>query len=353
MLAAQFTGEERLFLRELPVPACPEDGVLVRVSACAICGTDIKTLRQADVKLEGGKMRQMSLPRILGHEFAGVIAACGPAVSGFRVGERVVVAPTVPCGECHYCRRGIGEMCEQVNVFGYDWDGGFSEMVRVEGAVLRSGCLIPIPDGVDDRHACIAEPISCALNCLELTPVTPGDIVAIIGAGPLGVILTNLAKLHGARTVILAERSAEQIAAARVSQADVLVHTGSEDLHAAVDAITGGRGVDVLIIACSAPAAQLGALRLIAKRGKINLFAGLPRGDSTVCWDTNIIHYTECSVTGTHGSRPEHVRAALELLASGALDGSTIVSCTYPLREINAALDHSRGAGRLKVVITM
>ena len=97
MLAAQFNGEDRLLLCELPVPACPEDGVLVRVSACAICGTDIKTLRQADVKLEGGKLRRMSLPRILGHEFAGVIAACGSAVSDFRAGERVVVAPTVPC----------------------------------------------------------------------------------------------------------------------------------------------------------------------------------------------------------------------------------------------------------------
>ena len=247
----------------------------------------------------------------------------------------------------------MGEMCEQVNVFGYDWDGGFSEMVRVEAPVLRSGCLIPIPDGVDDRHACLAEPISCALNCLELTPVAPGDIVAIIGAGPLGVILTRLAKLRGARTVILAERSDKQIAAARVSNADFLIPTGSEDLQAAVEAITGGHGVDVLIIACSAPEAQLGALRLIAKRGKINLFAGLPRGNSTVCWDTNIIHYTECSVTGTHGSRPEHVRAALALLASGALDAGTLISRTYPLREINAALDHSRAAGRLKVVITM
>jgi len=353
MLAAQFTGEDRLHLQDIPLPGCPDDGLLLRVTACAICGTDLKTLRRADVKLEGGKLRSMSLPRVLGHEFAGVILEKGAAVSAWALGEHVVVAPTVPCGTCHYCRRGAAEMCEQLQVFGYDWDGGFAEVVRVEGKVLKAGCVIPIPDGLEDRQAALAEPISCALNCLELSPVTPGDTVAIMGAGPLGVILTNLARLHGAGTVILAELSEEQLASARVSQADHLIHTGSADLQEAVEAITGGRGVDLLIIACSAPAAQEGALRLIAKRGKINLFAGLPRDNSTVSWDTNIIHYTECSVTGTHGSRPEHVRAALALLATGALDAAALISRTYPLREINEALDHSRGAGRLKVVITI
>ena len=203
-------------------------------------------------------MRSMSLPRVLGHEFAGVVAQCGPAASGFKVGDRVIVAATVPCGECRYCRRGAAEMCEHLQVFGYDWDGGFSELVRVEGAVLRANCVIPIPDGVDDRHACLAEPISCALNCMELSPVNPGDTVAIIGAGPLGVILANLAKLRGAGTILLAERSAEQIAVARVSPADHLIHTAVDDLQAKVDEITGGRGVDVLIIACSAPEAQAG-----------------------------------------------------------------------------------------------
>ena len=298
-------------------------------------------------------MRSMSLPRVLGHEFAGVVAECGPAASGFQVGDRVIVAATVPCGDCHYCRRGAAEMCEHLQVFGYDWDGGFSEVVRVDGAVLRANCAIPIPAGLDARHACLAEPISCALNCMELSPVKPGDTVAIIGAGPLGVILTKLAKLRGAGTVLLAERSAEQIAAARVSPADHFINTDAEDLQAKVEEITGGRGVDVLIIACSAPEAQAGALRLIAKRGRINLFAGLPRGNSTISWDTNIIHYTECCVTGTHGSRPEHVRAALELLASGALDAEKLISRVFPLREINDALDYSRGVGRLKVVVVM
>ncbi len=201
MLAARFNGDSRLVVGEVPTPGCPQDGLLVKVSACAICATDIKTLKKADVKLEGGKLRSMTLPRVLGHEFAGVVAQRGPAASGFAVGARVIVAATVPCGDCHYCRRGAAEMCEYLRVFGYDWDGGFSEVVRVEGAALRANCVIPVPDGVDDRHACLAEPISCALNCLELSPVHPGDTVAIIGAGPMGVILASLAKLRGAGTI--------------------------------------------------------------------------------------------------------------------------------------------------------
>jgi L-iditol 2-dehydrogenase len=353
MLAARFTGANRLVVGEVPTPVCPAEGLLVKVNACAICGTDVKTLDKADVKLEGGKPRSMNLPRILGHELAGEVAECGPAASGFAVGDRVVVAPTVPCGDCRYCRRGAAEMCDHLRVFGYDWDGGFSELMRVEGAVLRAGCVISIPDGLDDRHACLAEPISCALNCLELSPVHPGDTVAVIGAGPLGVILSTLAKQRGAGAVLLAERSAEQIAAARVSPADYLIHTAAEDLQARIETITGGHGVDVLIVACSAQQVQTDALRLIAKRGRINLFAGLPRGNSVVAWDTNVIHYSECCVTGTHGSRPEHVRAALELLACGTLDGEKLVSRVFPLRAINDALDYCRGVGRLKVVITM
>ena len=353
MLAALFTGNEQLEVREIPTPPCPAGGLLVRVAACAICGTDIKTLRQSDVKLEGGKLRSMTLPRVLGHELAGHIAATGADVQDFTAAERVVVAATVPCGRCRYCLRGQAEMCERLQVIGYDWDGGFSEFIRVEKDVLDGECVIPIPDNVDDRHACLAEPISCALNCLELSPVVEGDTVAIIGAGPLGVILADLAKRKGARTVVAAELSAEQIEAARASAtADVYVNTTEEDLKARIHEITDGRGVEVLILACSAPEAQAVSLDLIAKRGRINLFAGLPRGNSTVCWDTNIIHYTECVVTGTHGSRPEQVREALALLESGAIDAEKYISHTFPLSQIHDALETSRGTGRLKVLVT-
>jgi len=351
MWAAVFTGE-RLELREMITPPCPSGGLLIRVIACAICGTDIKTLRQSDVKLEGGKLRSMKLPRVLGHEFSGQVAATSPDVQEFTVGERVVVAPTVPCRRCHYCLRGATEMCEQLRVFGYDWDGGFSEFVSVEKDVLDAGCVVRIPEGVDSLGACLAEPISCALNCLELSPVEEGDAVLIIGAGPLGVMLSDLARRKGARTVMLAEVSAEQIEAARVSGADVYINTSKEDLKAKVLEITGGRGVEVLIVACSAPEAQAAALDLIAKRGRINLFAGLPRGKSTVCWDANIIHYTECFVTGTHGSRPEQVRAALVLMETGAIEPAKYISHTFPLSRIHDAVETSRGTGRLKVLVT-
>jgi len=352
VLAAVFTGNEQLELRQVPTPLCPPGGLLIRVTAAAICATDIKTLRRADVKLKDGKERSMALPRVLGHKFAGHIAERGADVQEFTVGERVVIAPTVPCGSCHYCRRGFAEMCDRLRVFGYDWDGGFSEFACVEKDVLDAGCVIRIPDNVADQHACLAEPISCALNCLELSPVAEGDTVAIIGTGPLGVIIADLAKWKGARTVVVADRSAEQIEAARVSAADIYVNTSTEDLKTKIDELTGGRGVEVLIVACSAPEAQADVLHLIAKRGKINLFAGLPRGNSTVCWDTNMIHYAECSVTGTHGSQPVHVREALALLESGAIQAAGYISHTFALSQIHDTLKIAKSMGRLKVVIT-
>ena len=351
MLGAWFTGEH-LELRETPRPPCPAGGLVVKVASCAVCGTDVKILRKADVKLEGGKQRQMPLPRVLGHEFSAAVAEVGAAVTGFAVGERVVVAPTVPCGRCHYCLGGNGEMCETLKVVAYDWDGGFSEYMRVEPEVLAAGCVVRIPDGVDDDPASLAVPISCALNCLELSPVKPGGTVGIVGSGPLGVIFSDLVRWKGASTVIIAEKSPEQIeTASRICGADFFINNSEQDLKARVLELTGGRGVDLLIIACSSVEAQSVALDVVAKRGWVNLFAGLPRNNSIVSWDTNLVHYKECSVTGTHGSRPEHVRQALDLMASGVIRPERYITNRFPLSQIDRAMATAMSPGRLKIVV--
>ncbi|MCL4508770.1 MAG: zinc-binding dehydrogenase, partial [Chloroflexi bacterium] len=204
---------------------------------------------------------------------------------------------------------------------------------------------------VEDDEACLAEPISCALNCLELSPVQQGDIVAIIGSGPLGVIFSDLVRWKGASEVVVVERSREQIVvASQACQADVFVNNSEENLRARIAEITGGRGVDVLIVAASSVEAQTAALHLVAPHGRVNLFAGLPRDNSTLCWDANFIHYKECAVCGTHGSRPEHVHAALQLMASGIIQAKRYISCTLPLAEIDRAIEAARGVGRLKIV---
>ena len=126
MLAAFFTGGESLELKEVPNPICPPGGLLVKVSACAICGTDLKILKKSDVKLKDGKYTSMKLPRITGHELSGRIVEIGREVDDFNLGEKVVIAPTVPCGVCHYLLKKNTVMCEKLTLVGYDWDGGFS-----------------------------------------------------------------------------------------------------------------------------------------------------------------------------------------------------------------------------------
>ena len=352
MLAAFFTGDTNLELKEVPKPQCPQDGLLVKVTACAICGTDLKILKKSDVKLKDGKYASMKLPRITGHELSGRIAEVGREVENFNPGEKVIIAPTVPCGVCHYCLKKNTEMCERLKVVGYDWDGGFSEFIKVEKEVISGGCVVRIPEGVDEEDACLTEPFSCALNSLELTPVERGDTVVIIGSGPLGGILADLAKWKGARQVILVGRSETQLDALEgICRADIFINSGKEDLNTRVKEITYGRGADVIYIACASREAQEMTLNLIARRGRINLFAGLPKGDSNVAWDTNLIHYKECSITGTHGSRPEHVQEALQLMKIGVIKISRYISHRFPLREINQAIEIARSRGRLKVII--
>jgi len=351
MLAALFTGKEEFELKEIHQPPCSQGGLVVKVNACAICGTDLKTLRKADVKMENGKPRQMTLPRITGHEISGTVVEAGSQVKGYQVGDRVVVAPTAGCGSCHWCRKGHSEMCANLKVIGYDCDGGFAEYIGIEKDIIDAQCVINIAETADLDEAALTEPLSCALNCLELSPILEGDIVIIIGAGPLGCFLGDLAKLKKAGQVILADLLPEQLEAARVCGADVFVDTSKEDLVKTVMDITDNRGAEVVITACPSGEVQKQALLLVSKRGRINFFGGLPRDNSIVCLDTNLIHYKECLVAGTHGSRPEHIRQALRLIEKKQIQLGKYISHRFKLEDINKAIKIARKGKRLKILI--
>jgi len=349
--AAQFIGEPLFAIAEVADPACPVDGLVVRVHSTAICGTDLKIMQCQDVKIEKGEVTVMEIPRITGHEISGTVERVGDQVRGFQCGDRVAVGPTVPCLRCAMCDRNYLEMCENVQVIGYHRDGGFAELIRLDGDVLAAGCVVKVPENVSLGPAALTEPLSCAINCLELSPVRPDGKVLVMGAGPLGLIITDLACHQGAEEVFVADTSSRQLAKAGVSRAAAAVNMGQEDLEEAVSRLTGGLGADLVVTACSAPEAQQLALKVVARRGAVNFFGGLPRDNAIVPLDTNLIHYKEITVVGTHGSSPRHIAHAVDLQAEGAIDLRTYIDCSYPLEKINEALKVAQGKPRLKILV--
>jgi len=343
MKAAVLEGVDEIHLREVDIPECTEDTILVRVDACAVCGTDVKALRY------GHSM--MKLPVILGHELAGTIVEVGPEVDGYYVSERVTVAPAVPCGSCLYCRRGHSTVCENILDIGSTWDGGFAEYLLVPPAAVRNGCINKLPDGLSCAAAALTEPLACCLNAQERLQVGPGDTVLIIGCGPIGCLNAMLARALGAGRVYMADIAADRISLAEAADADGYFNSSESDLEAGIMGVTDHRGADVVIVACASAAAQEQALPLVAPRGRLNYFGGLPRGSGAIAFDSNRVHYQELSLIGNHGSTPLQNYKALSLIASGRVDTERVITHVFPLDEIEDALETARKKQGLKVLV--
>jgi L-iditol 2-dehydrogenase len=343
MKAAVFENVETMVLKEVPTPKCEDDGLLIKVRACAICGTDIKVYHSGH--------RHIVPPRITGHEVSGEIVEAGKNVSGFAVGERVAVAPAVPCGSCYYCEKGIFGMCDRLAPIGYQYDGGFAEYMAVPPLAVWMNCVNRLPENVSYPEGALAEPLACAINGQNLSRVKEGDVVLVIGAGPLGCMHTRLARTNGAARTILADISPQRLAMAKVAQADVYVNPEEQSLKSVVMAETDGRGADVVITACSSAEAQQEAMELVAKRGNINFFGGLPKGRSTITIDSNLIHYREFSVTGTHGSSPEHNKTALDLISRGLIKVEDLISETIPLERVVEGIGMADTGKYMKIIV--
>ncbi len=343
MKAAVLEGIDRLGLQEVDTPACPPGGLLIRVDACAVCGTDVKALRHGH--------QMVKPPVILGHELAGTVVEVGAQVTGYCDSERVTTASAVPCGHCYYCQRGQSTVCEDILDIGSSWPGGFAQCMLIPARAVRTGCVNKIPDGVSSAAASLTEPLACCLNAQEMLGVGPGDSVLIIGAGAIGCLNAMTARTRGATDIIMANRSEPRLEVARRVGADCYVHSGADDLGEAVRARTGGRGADVVIVACPSAEAQVQALELAAPRGRINFFGGLPKGTPNLDFDSNRMHYLEQTLVGNHGSTPYQNYQALQLIATGRVDSESIITHRFALADIAEAVGTAESKVGLKVLV--
>jgi L-iditol 2-dehydrogenase len=345
MLVARYYAPGDVRLEDSPEPTTGPKEVKIRVRANSVCGTDAKIYHHGHHRLDP--------PRVLGHELAGEIVEVGPeALGDWKVGDRVQVIAAVPCGECEYCQRGWQTVCPNQKAVGYHWDGGLAQYMVVPHEVLKVDGLNRIADNVSFAEASVAEPFACAINSQELADVGDGDVVAVVGAGPIGCLHVRLARARGASKVFLIELSRQRLdlSAERV-QPDAAICSAEVDPIEEVKRLTDGRGVDVVITAAASGKAQEDALQMAALRGRISLFGGLPKDKPIIAFDSNIVHYRELTVVGANGSSPAHNRQALELIASGAVPVDDLITDRLPLEKFVDGIGAVTGGTAIKVTI--
>ena len=313
-------------------PRSPAGGLLLRVEACGLCGSDLRTLRSGH--------RHVTFPWTLGHEVAGLVEETGPGYEGpWSTGERLAVGPLAYCGVCDFCLSGEYELCENQKEIGQAWQGGLAEYLAVPRECVRLGNVRSMPAGMESWRAAVVEPVSSCVNAQEKADVHLGDTVVVIGSGPIGCIHTALAKTRGAFRVFVIDIDAGRLELARPFGADALIDSSKEDAVAAVRRLTGGKGASVVIAATPAPAACVQAMEMARKGGRVLQFGGLPKDNSKPGVDMNLIHYNGLHVIGTTTFAPKHNARALELIASGKVPADLLVTHRFPLE------DFSEGAG--------
>jgi len=343
MQAVVYYAPKDMRVEQIPIPTCGENEIRVKVDACAVCGTDLKSYHVGNPRIKA--------PLVSGHEFTGVVETVGKNVQGFALGDRIVMATSVSCGECYYCHQGWRNLCQNIAPMGFSYPGGMAEYVTIPERALKNGHVIKVPAHVKAEYAALAEPVSCTVNAAENCHIQPGDTVVVVGAGPMGILNACVAKGLGAKKIILAEVNDVRLKQAEPFGFDKLVNPASEHLTQIVLAETNGIGADVVIVAAPAARPQEEALGMVRKRGTVCLFASLPVGKNILSMDSRAIHYGELRVVGTSDSTPKQVEKAVELLANDKIPADQIATHILPLDGIFKAFELMQSGEALRVVL--
>ena len=329
MKAGILESIEHLAVKEAPDPELLKGSVILKVKVCSICGTDLRTYHYGHPRIE--------LPQILGHEVSGEVEAVASEVTYYKAGDRVALTPRIACGECFYCQKGQHIYCQKSLTFGYELQGGYAKYLLIPSLGVQYGVLNKITDSLSFEEASLAEPLSCCMRAQKASKVGHGDTVVVVGGGPIGIMHCRLAKVNNAGKVILVEKETKRLEQVNLASVDSIIDSSKSDLEAEIIALTEGRGADVVIVACSSAQAQEQAFSFAGRGGRINFFGGLPLRQSNVSIDSNVIHYREISVQGSHGSTPYDNRMALNMLAREAVKVSDLITHTFPLDSIEEA----------------
>jgi L-iditol 2-dehydrogenase len=345
MKAAFLVGAREFEIREFQDPIAPDDGLVLKVEACGVCGSDLRRWKEGPPPGVDGITP--------GHEVSGVVGQVGKNFARYAPGDRIAIAPDVHCGYCYYCKRGLYNLCDNLRFLGITpgYPGGFAEKMVLTAEVLSNGIVHPMPEGLSFSHAAIAEPCCSVLAMHERAGTSLGDTVVVLGAGPIGCLHVAIAKARGA-SAIVSEPIQKRLEMVKAFHPDATIDATREDVVARVRELTGGLGADIVVCANPVASTQAQAVEMVRKRGTVVLFGGLPKANPMTTLDGNIIHYGEIEVVGAFSYHPTYHELALDLLNQGVIPADRLISETFSLEKVGEAFEASASGDVIKVVVT-
>lgn len=327
MKAAMLYGIKDLRVEEVETPKVGAGEVLVKIRAATTCGTDLKIFQRGYVE------KVIKLPTVFGHEWAGDVVEVGEGLEWPSKGMRVRAGNSAPCLRCRMCQKGKYNLCENMI---WLW-GAYAEYIKVPAHMVIVN-MQEIPQHVSYEEAAVAEPLACVLHGIEEAKVKLGDSVAIIGAGPIGLLHLLTVKKMGAEKAIIIDLVEERLDFAKKLGADKTVNAGRENVLERIKQLTDGYGADVVIEAIGLPTTWEQALKLVRKGGTVLEFGGCPPG-TEIKLSTEQLHYGEVTVMGAFHATPLHFRKALNFIASKTIDVKPLITAKMKLEEIKEAFE--------------
>ena len=342
MRAVLFYGPGDLRLIHTPVPQAAAGEVVVKIHTALTCGTDFKAYRQ------GHPVLLTRTPSPFGHEMAGTVSQVGSGVTSLREGERVVVLNSAPCDRCYFCEQGTTELCDRLDLL----NGAYADYIRVPPQITQHNVHL-LPENLSFAEAALTEPFACALHAAARMRLTPGETVALIGAGNMARLLICALKAAGARVLVLG-RDSGRLRLASAAGADEVIDLGQErDGIAAVRRRTeGNRGADGVVEAVGKPETWALSAGMVRKGGRVCLFGGCAAGSKAEI-DTYRLHYDEVTLFGVFHHRPTYVRQALDLLGQGAVKRELLIDRELSLEEVVPFFATHSAVSALKAAVIM
>lgn len=342
MKAALMYGPNDIRVEEVEKPACPEDGLILKIMAVGLCGSDIRNLTTDS--------RKGDYPFIYGHEIVGYVDEIGPKQTKYQVGQRLFLFPGTYCMECEECISGHSENCSNEHVAKLAGTGGFAQYIAVGGEKIHYGGIYEIPEGVSFDAASLGEPLTSVFACLENVNVEYPDTLVIIGAGPIGCFMAQLAKIRGAQKVIMIDINASRLEMSKQFGVDIIIDSSKDDPIKAVKELTNGKGADKVISATPVNSTQTQSIEMVRKGGLVVFFGGVPKGSMTEV-DANLIHYNNIWIKGHFGASYDQSRRAFELAISPTFPTEKFITHRLPLDDINKGIQLTKTGEAIKVVL--
>lgn len=342
MKAALMYGPNDIRVEETEKPTCPEDGLILKIMAVGLCGSDIRNLTTDSKK--------GNYPFIYGHEIVGEVCETGRLQTKYQIGQRLFLFPGTYCMECDECLSGHSENCSNTHVAKLAGIGGFAQYIAVGGEKIKYGGIYEIPNGVSYEAASLGEPLTSVFACLENIKVGYPDTLVIIGAGPIGDFMAQISKIRGAQRIIMIDINQNRLEMAKQFGVDEIINSSVEDPIEAIMRLTNGKGADKVISATPANATQTQSIHMVKKGGLVVFFGGVPKGSMTEL-DCNLIHYNNIWIKGHFGASYDQSKRAFQLATAPNFPSDKFITHILPLDKINEGIELTRSGEAVKVVL--